>query len=69
VLAATLQARDLFGTRKREFTSDGANFSSYNYYSFQSPILMLNLRYTFNDFKPKRKKGGNDGGFGGGEDF
>jgi outer membrane receptor protein involved in Fe transport len=69
VLAATLQARDLFGTRKREFTSEGENFSSYNYYSFQSPVLMLNLRYTFNNFKPERKRGEGGGGFEGGEDF
>jgi outer membrane receptor protein involved in Fe transport len=69
VFAATLQIRDLFGTRKREFTSEGANFSSYNYYSFQSPALMLNLRYTFNNFKPERKRGEGEGGFEGGEDF
>ena len=68
-LAATLQVRDVFGTRKREFTSEGGNFSSYNYYQFQSPVLILNLRYTFNNFKPERKRGGNDGGFEGGEDF
>lgn len=68
-LAATLQVRDVFGTRKREFTSEGGNFSSYNYYQFQSPVLILNLRYTFNNFKPERKRGGNDDGFEGGEDF
>jgi hypothetical protein len=69
VLAATLQVRDLFGSRKHEFTSEGGNFYSYNYYSFQSPVLMLNLRYTFNNFKPERKRGGDNGGFEGGEDF
>jgi outer membrane receptor protein involved in Fe transport len=69
VLAATLQIRDLFGSRKREFTSEGANLSSYNYYSFQSPVLMLNLRYTFNNFKQERKRGEGEGGFQGGDDF
>jgi len=69
VLAVTLQVRDLFGTRKREYTSEGSNLTSYNYFSIQSPVLMLNLRYTFNNFKPERKRGEGEGGFEGGEDF
>jgi outer membrane receptor protein involved in Fe transport len=70
VLAATLQIRDLFGTTKREFTSEGENFYNYNQYDFKSPTLMLNLRYTFNNYKPKReRRGGENGDFEGGEDF
>jgi outer membrane receptor protein involved in Fe transport len=70
VLAVTLQVRDLLGTTKREFTSEGENFYNYNYYDFNSPTFMLNLRYTFNNYKPKRegREGGN-GDFEGGEDF
>ena len=70
VLAATLQVRDVFGTSRREYTSEGTNFINYSYYSYNTPALMLNLRYTFNNYKPERKKqGGNGGGFEGGEDF
>jgi outer membrane receptor protein involved in Fe transport len=70
ILAATLQIRDLFGTAKREFTSEGENFYNYNYYNFSTPTLMLNLRYTFNNYKPKREgRDGENGGFEGGEDF
>jgi len=70
ILAATLQVRDLFGTAKREFTSEGENFYNYNYYNFSTPTLMLNLRYTFNNYKPKREgRDGENGGFEGGEDF
>lgn len=70
VLAATLQVRDLFGTRKREFTAKGENFYNYNQYDFHSPTLMLNLRYTFNNYKPKREgRNGENGDFEGGEDF
>jgi outer membrane cobalamin receptor len=70
VLAATLQVRDVFGTRKREFTSEGENFYNFNQYDFNSPTLMLNLRFTFNNYKPKReRRGGDNGDFEGGEDF
>jgi len=69
VLAATLQVRVLFGTRTREFTAEGINFSNYNKYTFDSPVLMLNLRYTFNNYKQKREKNGEEGGFDGGDDF
>ncbi|MGB5531059.1 MAG: TonB-dependent receptor [Ignavibacteriaceae bacterium] len=70
ILALTLQVRDLFGTAKREFTSEGRNFYNYNYYDFNSPTLMLNLRFTINNFKPKREgREGENGSFEGGEDF
>jgi len=62
--------QDIFGTTKREFTSEGENFYNYNQYDFKSPTLMLNLRYTFNNYKPKREgRNGDNGGFEGGEDF
>ncbi|NNJ53005.1 MAG: TonB-dependent receptor [Ignavibacteriaceae bacterium] len=70
VLAATLQIRDVFGTTKREFTSQGENFYNYNQYDFESPTVMLNFRYTFNNYKPKREgRNGGNGDFDGGEDF
>ncbi len=70
VLAATLQIRDVFGTTKREFTSQGENFYNYNQYDFESPTVMINLRYTFNNYKPKREgRTGENGDFEGGDDF
>ena len=68
ILAVTLQARDLFGTAKREFTSEGNNFYTYTYYDFNSPFLVLNLRYTFNNYKSNQdNKPGENGNFGGEE--
>jgi outer membrane receptor protein involved in Fe transport len=70
VLALTLQVRDVFGTAKREYTSEGTNLYNYNNFDMHTPALMLNVRYTFNNYKPKREGRGEDnGGFEGGEDF
>ena len=70
ILAVTLQVRDVFGTAKREFTSQSTNLYNYNYFDMRTPILVLNLRYTFNNYKPKREGRGEDNpGFEGGEDF
>jgi outer membrane receptor protein involved in Fe transport len=70
ILAVTLQVRDVFGTAKREYTSDGTNLYNYNYFDMHTPSLMLNLRYTFNNYKPKREgKGEENGTLDGGEDF
>jgi outer membrane receptor protein involved in Fe transport len=70
ILAITLQVRDVFGTAKREYTSEGTNLYNYNYFDMHTPALTLNLRYTFNNYKPKREGRGDEGsGFEGGEDF
>jgi hypothetical protein len=70
ILAVTLQVRDVFGTAKREYTSEGTNLYNYNQFDMHTPALTLNLRYTFNNYKPKREGRGEDGGtFEGGEDF
>ena len=70
ILAVTLQVRDVFGTAKREYTSEGTNLYNYSYFDMHTPSLMLNLRYTFNNYKPKREgKGEDNGGFEGAEDF
>jgi outer membrane receptor protein involved in Fe transport len=70
ILAVTLQIRDVLGTAKREYTSTGTNLYNYNYFDMSTPMLTLNLRYTFNNYKPKREgrgEGGSD--FGGGDEF
>jgi outer membrane receptor protein involved in Fe transport len=70
ILAVTLQVRDVFGTAKREYTSEGINLYNYNQFDMHTPALTLNLRYTFNNYKPKREGRGEDNGtFEGGEDF
>ena len=50
-ISLTLQARDLFKTGKREFTSQGADFYSYTYYTREAPMVMLNMRFNFNNYK------------------
>jgi hypothetical protein len=70
ILALTLQVRDVFGTAAKEYTSEGTNLYNYNYFDMHTPALMINLRYTFNNYKPKREGRGEDsGGFEGGEEF
>jgi outer membrane receptor protein involved in Fe transport len=70
VLALTLQVRDVFSTSKFEFSSEGSNLYNYNRFDMSTPALMLNVRYTFNNYKPSRERRGEDnGGFEGGEDF
>ena len=70
ILALTLQVRDVFGTATREYSSEGTNLYNYTYFDMHTPALTLNLRYTFNNYKPKREGRGEDSGsFEGGEDF
>jgi len=70
-LSLTLQVRDLFSTSKHEFTSSSYDFYRYNYFKPDTPIVMLNLRFNFNNYK-SGNRGGQDNGGGdiqGGEDF
>jgi outer membrane receptor protein involved in Fe transport len=70
-LALTLQVRDLFGTAKRESTSSSYDFYRYNYFKPESPVVMLNLRFNFNNYKNKDKSERDNSGSDveGGEDF
>ncbi len=69
-LSLTLQVRDLFSTAKHEFTSQGIDFYSYNYFTHESPVVMLNIRFNFNNYKKDERGGGQpDNGFGGEEDL
>lgn len=52
-LSLTLQVNDLLQTGKREFTSQGVDFYNYNYFTRQSPTVILDLRYNFNNYKEK----------------
>jgi len=55
-IALTLQVRDLFGTGKHESVSRGLNFYNYSYHTRQSPMVMLNVRYNFNNYKNEQNR-------------
>ncbi len=68
-LSLTLQGNDIFGTGRREFTSQGVGFYNYSYYFVRSPIVFLNLKYNFNNFKEEKRpaEGQDDTGANGAE--
>ena len=68
-LSLTVQVRDIFSTAKHEFTSEGQDFYRYNYFTRESPMVMLNLRYNFNNFKQERDRERPNGQFEEGEEF
>jgi outer membrane receptor protein involved in Fe transport len=67
-MSATLQVRDIFGTWKHEFTSEGYNFHQYTYHKVNTPIVMLTISYKINNYKNKRGGKGGGGGISGGDD-
>jgi outer membrane cobalamin receptor len=70
-LAATLQVRDIFGTSKYEYTSEAIDYYNYNYITRESPMVTLNLRFSFNRQGKERDQNGGQQGMdsGGGDDF
>ncbi|MGC9344343.1 MAG: outer membrane beta-barrel protein, partial [Bacteroidales bacterium] len=70
-LSATLQVRDIFGTMKYEFTSNGPGFESYVEFAREPQVVMLSLSYKLNNFKQRRGNmgAGNMGGGGEGDMF
>jgi len=48
-LTVILQIRDLFKTAKHESTSSGADFSNYSYHTREAPMILLNIKYNFNN--------------------
>ena len=60
--SATLQIRDVFATYKHEDISEGPEFYNRHYGTREAPVVMLNLRYVFNNYKPDRQRGRNSGG-------
>ncbi len=55
MLTATLQIHDLFGASK--FKSESSSYNFYNYRSAERewPMVMLNLRFNFNNYKNNRR--------------
>lgn len=56
LLSATLQLRDVFASAKNEYTAQGVDFYSYNYSTREAPLVMLNLKYNFNNYRPERAR-------------
>ncbi len=69
MLSATIQVRDIFGTAKREYTFEGEDFYRYAYFTRESPMVMLNLRFNINNYKSERRNGGEGMDMGEGGDF
>ncbi len=54
-LSLTLQVRDVLGTAKHEFTSTTPDLYSYMYFNRESPVVMLNIKFNFNNYKQKNR--------------
>lgn len=54
-LSLTLQVRDLLGTAKHEFTSSTPDLYSYQYFNRESPVVMLNIKFNFNNYKQQNR--------------
>ena len=61
-LSLTLQIRDLFKTGKWEFTSQGADYFSYNHFTREAPSVMLNIKFNFNNYEAEKQRNGNGNG-------
>jgi outer membrane cobalamin receptor len=62
-LSLVLQARDIFATAKREFTSEGPDFYTYSEFVRRAPMVTLSVSYKFNNYRPDKKSRSNgDGG-------
>ncbi len=59
-LSVTLQVRDVLGTGGHEFTSEGEGFYSHRHFTRESPVVMLNVSYNFNNFRPQRRRPDDD---------
>lgn len=55
-LSMTLQVRDLFGASSRESTASGPDFYEYRKMQRDTPIVMLNINYKFNNYKAKPER-------------
>lgn len=60
IFSLTLDVRDLLNTGRREFTTQGVDFYNHNFYYRRAPMVMLNLQYTFNNFKAPQGLAGED---------
>jgi len=52
--SATISVRDMFDSAKREMTTSGPGFTSYDLFKREAPIVSLNLSYIINNYKRQR---------------
>jgi hypothetical protein len=55
-MSLNLQVRDLLGTGKFEFLSEGPDFYSHRKFVRKSPVVMLTLSFNFNNYRPERRR-------------
>ncbi len=60
MFSATLQVRDVFRTAKEERISEGENFYNARYSRREAPVVLLNLKYNFNQYKAERNGRGEE---------
>ncbi len=57
----TLQIRDLFKTGKHESTTQGPGYYSYDYSTHEAPMVMLSIKFLFNNYsQEERQQGGEE---------
>lgn len=66
-LTATLQIRDLFSAASNKAVNESFDFYSYRYSQRESPVVMLNLRFNFNNFQERERDNSNGEDFNNGE--
>ena len=60
-LSANLQGRNLIGSARREYLSEGPGFRTYNLYEPRYPSVSVTVSYRFNNYRVNRKGGQNGG--------
>jgi hypothetical protein len=60
-LSLILQARDIFATAKREYTSEGIGFYTYTERRRNAPLVNLSVSYKFNNYRQDRRNRSNGG--------
>lgn len=68
MITAILQVRDVLGTAEYKFTTESPGYYDFRHVTRESPIVMLNLKFNFNNYKDKKRGGGDRGDGMGGED-
>jgi hypothetical protein len=62
-LSVTLSGRDLFSSAKREGSTSGEGFYTYDKFTRESPIFTLSLSLKINNYKNKDRERSGDEGF------
>jgi outer membrane receptor protein involved in Fe transport len=55
-MTASVQVSDIFKTAEYESSSEGANFDLYSLHTRRAPVVMLNISYNINNYKPERRR-------------